>query len=260
MPQIGGRRRRDAGAPRARRRDGYGTILRRPASPSATAAWSPTATSTSPSRSASCAASSARTARARHLFQDADLRGPADLRQDRVRGPGHHRQGRDRGLPARPHQELPGEPALHAAHGAPEPDDRRARRPARPLPPRPVPEPGEDSRACRIGCSTRWSWSASRRAPTRGVGAGLRREAPAGDRPGARDLAQPAAARRAAGRHEPARAGRDRAAPEVDPPGPHHDRDRPRHGFAVRAGRMDVAVVRVRRHARQRQRRLRRRP
>ena len=44
-----------------------------------------------------------------------------------------------------------------------------------------------------------------------GLGAGLRREAPAGDRPRARDLAQPAAARRAAGRHEPARARRDRA-------------------------------------------------
>ena len=79
-----------------------------------------------------------------HLLQDADLRGPAERRHDRVRGPGHHRQGRDRGLPARPHQELPGEPAVHPAHGAPEPDDRRAGRPARPLPPRPVPQPGED--------------------------------------------------------------------------------------------------------------------
>ena len=77
------------------------------------------------------------------------------------------------------------------------------------------------------------------RADTAGLGAGLRREAPARDRPRARHLAQPAAARRAAGRHEPARAGRDRAAPEVDRQGPHHDRDRPRHGLAVRAGRMD---------------------
>ena len=44
-----------------------------------------------------------------------------------------------------------------------------------------------------------------------GVRAGLRREAPAGDRARARVVAQPAAARRAARRHEPARARRDGA-------------------------------------------------
>ena len=49
-----------------------------------------------------------------------------------------------------------------------------------------------------------------------GVRARLRREAPAGDRPGARDLAEPAAARRAARRHEPARARRDGRAAQVD--------------------------------------------
>ena len=70
-----------------------------------------------------------------------------------------------------------------------------------------------------------------------GVGARLWREAAAGDRAGARDLAEPAAARRAARRHEPARARRDRQAAEVDQPGPHHDRHRPRHGCAVRTGR-----------------------
>ena len=55
------------------------------------------------------------------LLQDADLRGPADLRQDRVRGPRHHRHERHRRLPARPDQELPGQPAVHAADGAREP-------------------------------------------------------------------------------------------------------------------------------------------
>ena len=75
-------------------------------------------------------------------------------------GQRHHRQGRDRGLPARPHQELPGEPALHAADGAPEPDDRGARRPARPLPPRPVQQPGEDPGPAGAGRSTRSAWSA----------------------------------------------------------------------------------------------------
>ena len=46
-----------------------------------------------------------------------------------------------------------------------------------------------------------------------------------------------AAARRAARRHEPARARRDRQAAQVDQPGPHHDHHRSRHGCAVRAGR-----------------------
>ena len=47
---------------------------------------------------------------------------------------------------------------------------------------------------------------------------GLWRKAPARSRPGARDLAEPAAARRAARRHEPARAGRDGAAAQIDQP------------------------------------------
>ncbi len=58
--------------------------------------------------------------------------------------------------------------------------------------------------------------------------AGLRREAPAGDWAGARDLAEPAAARRAARRHEPARAGsKPCKLLEIDRPGPHHDHHRP---------------------------------
>ena len=70
-----------------------------------------------------------------------------------------------------------------------------------------------------------------------GVGARLRREAPARDRPRARDLAEPSAARRAARRHEPARARRDGAAAQVDRARPHHDHHRSRHGRAVRTGR-----------------------
>ena len=76
-----------------------------------------------------------------HLLQDADLRGPADLRQDRVRGPRHHRHERHRRVPARPDQELSGQPAVHPPDGAREPDDRRARRAARQIPARPVPQP-----------------------------------------------------------------------------------------------------------------------
>ena len=49
------------------------------------------------------------------LLQDADLRSAADLGQDRVRGPRHHRHQRHRRLPARPDQELSGQPAVHAA-------------------------------------------------------------------------------------------------------------------------------------------------
>ena len=93
------------------------------------------------------------------VLQDADLRGPADLGQDRVRRPGHHRQERHRRLPARPDQELPGEPALLAPHGQREPDDRRAGRSPRQLPPRPVPQPGAHSRPHRAGRAHARRWS-----------------------------------------------------------------------------------------------------
>ena len=52
------------------------------------------------------------------LLQDADLRNPADLGQDPVRGARHHRQERHRRLPARPDQELSGQPAVHRIDGA----------------------------------------------------------------------------------------------------------------------------------------------
>ena len=59
----------------------------------------------------------------------------------------------------------------------------------------------------------------SRRAARRaGVRARLWREAAARDRPRAGDRAEPAAARRAAGRHEPAGAGRNRQAAQIDQP------------------------------------------
>ncbi len=54
----------------------------------------------------------------------------------------------------------------------------------------------------------------------------LWREAAPRNRAGARDLAKPLAARRAARRDEPARAYRDGTASQVDQPWPHHDRDR----------------------------------
>ena len=65
---------------------------------------------------ASCAASSARTAPARStFFKMLTCEVAADLRQDRLRGPRHHRHERHRRLPARPDQELPGQPALQPA-------------------------------------------------------------------------------------------------------------------------------------------------
>ena len=99
-----------------------------------------------------------------HLLQDADLRGAADLRHDRVRGPRHHRPERHRCLPARPDQELPDQPAVHAADGAREPDDRRARRTARQVPARPVPQPDEHSgpRPSRSSTRSRSSTSTGR--------------------------------------------------------------------------------------------------
>ena len=71
----------------------------------------------------------------------------ADRGHDPVRGPGHHRQERHRRLPARPHQELPGQPAVHAPDGAREPDDRGTGRAARQVPPRPLPQSRRRSRA-----------------------------------------------------------------------------------------------------------------
>ena len=51
---------------------------------------------------------------------------PPTVGHDRVRGPRHHRHERHRRLPARADQELPGQPAVHPADGAREPDHRRA--------------------------------------------------------------------------------------------------------------------------------------
>ena len=51
------------------------------------------------------------------VLQDADLRSRADLGQDHVRGAGYHRHERDRCLPARPDQELSGQPAVHGPDG-----------------------------------------------------------------------------------------------------------------------------------------------
>ena len=62
-----------------------------------------------------------------HLLQDADLRGAADRRHHRVRGQRHHRLERHRRLPARPDQELSGQPVVHPADRAREPHHRRAR-------------------------------------------------------------------------------------------------------------------------------------
>ena len=75
------------------------------------------------------------------LLQDADLRSPADLRQDRVRGARHHRNQCHRRLPAGPDQELSGQPVVYRPHGAREYRDRRARPIARQVPARLVPEP-----------------------------------------------------------------------------------------------------------------------
>ena len=59
-----------------------------------------------------------------------------------------------------------------------------------------------------------------------GVGARLRREAASGSRACACQFAEPASARRAARRHEPARTDRDGQAAQIDRPGPHHDHHR----------------------------------
>src|SRR6185437_5492084 len=65
----------------------------------------------------------------------------------------------------------------------------------------------------------------------------LWREAAIGDRPGARRVPIAAAARRAARRHEPARAVRDGGPAAQYPPRPYLDRRRSRHGRDLRARR-----------------------
>ncbi len=81
------------------------------------------------------------------LLQDADLRNRADLRQDPVPGPRHHRQERHRRLPTRPDQELSGQPAIHAVDRAAESDGGGARRFARQVQARSVSEAGIDPRS-----------------------------------------------------------------------------------------------------------------
>ena len=108
---------------------------------------------------------------------------------------------------------------------------------ARKIPARSVSQHRQDSGVARAGAThprTGQSRLATRHA---GVRTRLRRKAAAGNRIGARDIAEPAASRRTARRHEPARARRDRQAAEVDQPGPHHDHYRSRHGCAVRTRR-----------------------
>src|SRR5262249_27484517 len=118
-----------------------------------------------------------------------------------------------------------------------EPDHRSAGGAARKVPPRSVPPTRRHSgprRPSRAHARTGRSQGARRHG---GLRARLWREATAGDRPRARVVPELAAARRAARRHEPARAGRDRTAAEIDRPRPHRGDHRSRHGFALRAGR-----------------------
>ncbi len=91
------------------------------------------------------------------LLQDAHLRGAAHLGHHRLRGPRHHRHERDGRLPARAHQELPGEPALQPPHGAREPHHRRAGRAARQVPPRHAERRSRASRASTSRSATRSS-------------------------------------------------------------------------------------------------------
>ncbi len=151
------------------------------------------------------------------ILQDADLRGAADVRPDRVRGPRHHRHERDRRLPARPDQELSGQSAFHPA------DRARKRRRSRRSPSCAANSGStccaslsENSRPRRAGRAHAGARRSHRPRRVAGRGAGLWREAAPRGRPGAGELAEPASARRAARRHEPARARRDGQAAQID--------------------------------------------
>ena len=113
--------------------------------------------------------------------------------QHRVRRPRHHRHERHRRVPARPDQELSGQPAVHPADRAREPHHRGARRTARQFPPRPVAPCRRESQASPSRSSDTLDARRSHRARRHaGVRARLWREAPPRDRPGARHLAEPA--------------------------------------------------------------------
>ena len=79
----------------------------------------------------------------------------------------------------------------------------------------PVQKPAKHSRPRGTGRTHAGARQSGRTARHIGIGARVRREAAAGDRACARDLAEPAPARRAACRHEPARADRDRRSAQV---------------------------------------------
>ena len=78
-------------------------------------------------------------------------------RPHHLRGQGHHRARRHRGVPARPDQELPGQPALHPAVGARE---RHHCRPveARAVQARPAAQHGKRGGARRSRSKRRWRW------------------------------------------------------------------------------------------------------
>ena len=113
------------------------------------------------------------------------------------------------GLPARPHQELPGQSAVHAVDGARKHHHRRVGGAARQIPARSVPASCQHSGPQRTGRAYAGSGQSHRADRAAGLGAGLWREAAPGNRAGARLEPEPLAARRAAGRHEPARTGGD---------------------------------------------------
>ena len=112
------------------------------------------ATSTSPSAGRIARRHRPQRRRQEHVLQDADLRSEADFRPDHVQRPRHHRLGRHRSLPARPDQELSGQPAVHTPDGARERRDRGARPEARAVPAR---------TCCATPCACRACKTRSRR-------------------------------------------------------------------------------------------------
>ncbi len=101
------------------------------------------------------------------LLQDADLRDSADLGHDHVRGARYHRHQRHRRLPARPDQELSGQPAVHRTDGARECRDRGAGQIARQIPARSVPQPRQHPGIERAGEAHARTRQSRRRGPTR---------------------------------------------------------------------------------------------
>ena len=94
-----------------------------------------------------------------HLLQNAHLRDSSDFGNDHLRGQRHYRARSHRSLPDGPDQELPGQPIVQPADGAPEHRDLGFGGKARLFPRWTCCATPRTSRSSTIWSTIRWTWS-----------------------------------------------------------------------------------------------------